>query len=55
MGYPRRDLGEDLIETSTSSSTWPAALAEFGIELMVVDLPDDVRERIRAAQVKQFR
>lgn len=36
-------------------SWYAAALAEFGVEVMVVDLPDDVRERIRDAQLKQFR
>lgn len=32
-----------------------AALREFGIELQVVELSDDIRSRIRAAQDRQFR
>jgi hypothetical protein len=32
-----------------------AALRHHGIQLEVVDLPADVRERVRAAQARQFR
>lgn len=36
-------------------SWYAAALAEFGVEVEVVDLPAELREQIRAAQVRQFR
>jgi hypothetical protein len=37
------------------SSWYAGALAEFGIEVRVVELPDDLRARVRDAQVRQFR
>jgi hypothetical protein len=36
-------------------SWYAAALATFGVEIAVVDLPPEVREQIRAAQTRQFR
>lgn len=36
-------------------SWYAAALAEFGVEVAVVELPVEVREQIVAAQVRQFR
>jgi len=36
--------------------SWMAeALREFGVEVMVVELPEDTRDRIRQAQRRQFR
>ncbi len=49
-------LSDEAAAAPFRGGSWhAAALAEFGVELMVVDLPEEVRERIRAAQVKQFR
>ncbi len=39
----------------TGKSWYAHALRELGIEVMVVELPADLRERIRQAQVKQYR
>jgi hypothetical protein len=40
----------------TSAKSWAtAALKDFGIEVVVVDLPDEVRTAILAAQKRQFR
>ncbi len=36
-------------------SWYAAALETFGVEVHVVDLPADVREKVQEAQVKQFR
>jgi hypothetical protein len=36
-------------------SWYAAALSELGIEVLVVDLPADLRAQIRVAQIRQFR
>jgi hypothetical protein len=39
-----------------SMRTWPAAaIREAGIEVVVVDLPEEERARIREAQRRQYR
>lgn len=37
------------------ASWMAAALVHLGIEVLVVEVPDDVREAIRRAQLRQFR
>lgn len=40
----------------TSSRAWSAAaFSHFAIETVIVELPDDERERIRVAQTRQYR
>jgi hypothetical protein len=36
-------------------SWYSAALTEFGVEILVVDLPSDTRRAVRAAQNRQYR
>jgi hypothetical protein len=47
---------EQLAVPLRSSRSWLAqAIDEFGIEVMVVSLPADIREGLMTAQVRQFR
>jgi hypothetical protein len=49
-------LSDDAAAAPFRGRSWyAAALAEFGVEIAVVDLPPEVREQIRAAQTRQFR
>lgn len=49
-------LGDEAAASHFRGGSWMAsALRSFGVEIVVVDLPPIVRERIRAAQVRQFR
>jgi hypothetical protein len=49
-------LSDDAAAAPFRGRSWyAAALAAFGVEDAVVELPSDVRERVKAAQVRQFR
>jgi hypothetical protein len=38
------------------AKSWAAAaLKDLGITVVVVDLPDDMRDKVRAAQKRQYR
>jgi hypothetical protein len=49
-------LSDDSAAAPFRGRSWcAAALVDYGVEVMVVELPDDLRENIRAAQTRQFR
>jgi len=49
-------LADDAAAAHFRGTSWmAAALLHLGIEVRVVTLPDEIRERIRLAQVRQFR
>ena len=49
-------LSDDDAAAPFRGHSWSAAaLAEFGIEITVVELPSDLRKRVLAAQTRQYR
>jgi hypothetical protein len=49
-------LSDDAAAAPFRGHSWSAAaLAEFGIEIVVVELPSDLRKRLLAAQARQYR
>ena len=66
LAFVREELGNDArlillmsdeaaVAPFRGRSWYAAALARFGVEVRVVDLPDTTRAEIRAAQERQFR
>ena len=66
LAYVARTLGGEhrliiLLSDETAAapfrgrSWYSAALREFSVELVVVELPDEVREQLRTAQARQYR